>query len=115
MLKGSNLCGDNGMCSHICFPLPAYNMSKSTKTGCMCPDFFIMEADNTTCTEIGMYNVITLVRHHPYKPNLNLTGNRNIVNLAFNSIPISLNGKFHLPNPYTCLLTIKKKFNSIPL
>ena len=74
MFKGSNLCGDNnGMCSHICFPLPAYDMSKSTKTGCMCPEFFILEADNNTCTEIGMYNVITLVRHHLYKPNLNLT------------------------------------------
>jgi hypothetical protein len=63
-------CDDNGMCSHMCFPLPAY---ESTKTGWMCPDFFLMEADNKTCTEIGMYNVITLVRHHLYKPNLNLT------------------------------------------
>jgi hypothetical protein len=43
MLKGDNLCGDdNGMCTHYCFPLPAYDStSKSTKTGCMCPDFFI--------------------------------------------------------------------------
>ena len=94
MFKGSNLCGDNnGMCSHICFPLPAYDMSKSTKTGCMCPDFFTLEADNNTCTEIGMYNVITLVRHHLYKPNLNLTGNLNIVNLPFNSILYLFEGK----------------------
>ena len=94
MFKGSNLCGhSNGMCSHICFPLPAYNMSKSTKTGCMCPDSFILEADNNTCTEIGMYNEITLVRHHLYKLNLNLTGNLNIVNLPFNSIPYHFEGK----------------------
>ena len=94
MLKGDSLCGhDNGMCSHICFPLPAYNMSKSTKTGCMCPDSFIMNADNQTCTEIGMYNVITLVRHHLYKLNLKLTGNQNILNLQFNSIPYLFEGK----------------------
>ena len=55
MFKGDNLCGDiNGMCTHYCFPLPAYdNTSKSTKTGCMCPDFSILKADNKTCTEIG--------------------------------------------------------------
>ena len=55
MFKGDNLCGDdNGMCSHYCFPLPAYDStSKSTKTGCMCPDFFILKVDNKTCTEIG--------------------------------------------------------------
>jgi len=113
MFKGDNLCGDNnGMCSHICFPLPTYNMSKSTKTGCMCPDFFIMEAENNTCTEMGMYNVITLVRYHLYKPNLYLTGNMIIVNLPFNEYLNPLKGKFHLPNPYTCLLTIKKiQFN----
>jgi hypothetical protein len=56
IFKGDNLCGDdNGMCSHMCFPLPAYDStSKSTKIGCMCPDSFIVKADNKTCTEIGM-------------------------------------------------------------
>ena len=75
MFEGDNLCGDvNGMCTHYCFPLPAYDStSKSTKTGCMCPDSFILEADNNTCTKLGMYNEITLVRHHLYKLNLNLT------------------------------------------
>jgi hypothetical protein len=45
MFEGDNLCGDvNGMCTHYCFPLPAYDStSKSTKTGCMCPDFFILK------------------------------------------------------------------------
>jgi len=85
MFKGTNVCGDNnGMCSHICFPLPAYSTSKSTKTGCMCPDFFIMKADNNTCTEIGMYNVITLIRYQLYKPNLKLTGTLYNHKLQFN-------------------------------
>ena len=55
IFKGDNLCGDdNGMCTHYCFPLPAYDStSKSTKIGCMCPDFFILKVDNKTCTEIG--------------------------------------------------------------
>ena len=82
IFKGDNLCGDdNGMCSHICFPLPAY---ESTKTGGMCPYFFIMEADNKTCTEIGMYNVITLIRYQLYKLNLKLTGTLYNHNLQFN-------------------------------
>jgi hypothetical protein len=40
----------------------------------MCPYFFIMGADNNTCTEIGMYNVITLIRYQLYKLNLKLRG-----------------------------------------
>jgi hypothetical protein len=50
MFEGDNLCGDdNGMCTHYCFPLPAYDStSKSTKTGCMCPDFFILNQKNMT-------------------------------------------------------------------
>ena len=82
IFKGNNWCGDdNGMCSHICFPLPA---DESRKTGCMCPDFFIMEANNKTCKEIGMYNVITLLQHQLYKPNLKLTGTLYNHNLQFN-------------------------------
>ena len=82
IFKGTNWCSDdNGMCSHMCFPLPAY---ESIKTGCMCPYFFIMEADNKTCTEIGMYNVITLIRYTLYKLNLKLTGTLYNHNLQFN-------------------------------
>jgi hypothetical protein len=54
IFKGDNLCGDdNGMCSHMCFPLPAYDStSKSTKIECMCPDFFIVKADNNAIASV---------------------------------------------------------------
>ncbi|CAG2242217.1 LRP5_6 [Mytilus edulis] len=48
--KGKNVCEpNNGGCSHICFPLPAYNSAQSSLSGCMCPDFYIMLSDNKTC------------------------------------------------------------------
>jgi hypothetical protein len=56
------------------------------------PKTYLFSLYNNTCTEIGMYNVITSVRHHLYKPNLNLTGNLNIVNLHFNAIPYLFEG-----------------------
>lgn len=56
---GSNVCeNNNGGCSHICFPLPAYTSDRSTQSGCMCPDFYALLPNNKTCISIGKFKCV---------------------------------------------------------
>lgn len=56
---GQNLCeGDNGGCSHICYPLPTIGMTASIASGCMCPDGLTLSSNNKTCITPGKFDLI---------------------------------------------------------
>ena len=66
---GVNVCSqNNGGCSHTCFPKPNYVSYTSTASECLCPDYYILSADNKTCIELGKINNLLLLSIPMHSP-----------------------------------------------